>query len=30
MSNTDTDAIDATILEWHRKGVGLGGIANAL
>ena len=30
MSDMDTDAIDTTILEWHRKGVGPGGIANAL
>ncbi len=27
---SDTDTIDATILEWHAKGVGLGGIANVL
>ncbi len=27
---TDTDDIDATILEWHAKGVGPGGIANVL
>ena len=30
MSDTDTDAIDATILDWHSKGVGPGGIANVL
>ncbi len=30
MSDTDTDTIDTAILEWHAKGVGLGGIANAL
>ena len=32
MSNTDTDtgAIDTTIIEWRDKGVGPGGIANAL
>ncbi len=30
MTDTDTDAIDTAILEWHRKGVGPGGIANVL
>ena len=30
MSDTDTDAIDATIIMWRDRGVGPGGIANAL
>ncbi len=30
MTDTGTDAIDTTILEWHARGVGLGGIANVL
>ena len=30
MTDTDTDTTDATILEWHAKGVRPGGIANVL
>ncbi len=30
MSDTDTDAIDTTIIMWRDRGVGPGGIANAL
>ncbi len=30
MTDTDTDAIDTIILDWHARGVGLGGIANVL
>ena len=29
-TDTDTDAIDTTILEWHAKGVGPGAIGNVL
>ena len=30
MTDTDTNAIDTIILDWHARGVGLGGISNVL